>query len=165
MHVKNKYSVVGTKSVPKLTAAETKATLEMFQSGLGEANWASRHAKWECTFSTSVNGRLMLLAGEDALDSLTQEIQYMFATKYMGIRYRSDRYDQFTAKYDAAFDPDEKDGKSMGGYLVKLFGGLISWSAEKERNVAVSTTHSEYQAQTAVTKCVVTFASFYLRWV
>ena len=95
------------------------------------------------------------MAGEDALDSLTQEIQYMFATKYMGIRYRSDRYDQFTAKYDAAFDPDEKDGKSMGGYLVKLFGGLISWSAKKELNVAVSTTHSEYQAQTAVTKRVV----------
>jgi hypothetical protein len=79
----------------------------------------------------------------------------MFATKDQGIRYRSDGHDQLTSKYDAAFDPDEKDAKSMGGYMVKLFGGLISWSAKKEQNVAVSSTHSEYQTQTVVTKCVV----------
>ena len=38
MHTKNKYSVVGTESVPKPTEAQTKATLEIFQSGLGEVN-------------------------------------------------------------------------------------------------------------------------------
>ena len=98
----------------------------MFQSGLGKVNWASRHTKWECTFSTSVNERLMLMVGEAALESLTQEIQYMFATKDQGIRYRPDGHDQRTAKYDATFDPDEKDGNNMGGYMVKLFRGFIS---------------------------------------
>ena len=155
MNTIKKYSVVGTESVPKPSEAETKATLDMFQSGLGEVNWASRHSKWECTYSTSVNGRMMSVAGEAALESLTQEIQYMFETREQGIRYRSDGHDQLTAKYDAAFDPDAKDGKSMGGYLIKLFGGVISWSAKKERNVAVSSTHSEYQTQAAVTKTVV----------
>ena len=58
-----------------------------------------------------------------AVDSLTQEIPYMYLTRERGIRYRSDGFDQLTAKYDAAFGPDAKDGKSMGGYVVELFGG------------------------------------------
>ena len=40
------------------------------------------------------------------------KMKYMFETKARGIRYRSDGHDQRTTKYDAAFDPDEKDGKS-----------------------------------------------------
>jgi hypothetical protein len=69
----------------------------------------------------------MSVAGEAALESLTQEIQYMFATKEQGIRYRLDGHDQrLTTKYDAAFDPEKKDGKSMRGYIV-LYNKTVWW--------------------------------------
>jgi hypothetical protein len=157
MHTEKKYSVVGTESVPKPTENETRTTLDDYQSANGEILWAARQTKVECAYATSVNSRLMSVGGNAAMDSAMQCIHYMYSTRHRGIRFRSDECDQLTAKYDAALDPDVKDGKSMGGWSIKLFGGPISCLSKKMAHTAVSSTHAEYQIQASVTKSVVHF--------
>ena len=157
MHTEKKFSVAGTDSVPKPTENETRTTLDDYQSANGELLWAARQTKVECSYATSVNSRLMSVGGNAAMDSAMQCIHYMYSTRHRGIRFRSDGCDQLTAKYDAALDPDVKDGKSMGGWCIKLFGGPISCLSKKMAHTAVSSTHAEYQIQASVTKSVVHF--------
>lgn len=157
MNTELKYSVVGTESVPKPTENETMTTREDFMSINGECLWLSRQTRAECSYAEAQLSRLMSTAGNAAMEGAMKNLHYMYGTKDRGIRYRSDGHDQITAKYDAALDRDVKDGKSMGGWIIKLFGGAIAFFSKKMKHVAMSSTHAEYQIQASVTKSVVHF--------
>ena len=44
---------------------------------------------------------------------------------------------------DASFADNTVDRRSSQGYIVKLFGGLIAWRANKQETVTTSTTEAE----------------------
>ncbi len=47
---------------------------------------------------------------------------------------------------DADYAGDSRDRHSVTGHLYLLYGGLVSWSTQKQRCTALSTTESEYIA-------------------
>ena len=47
---------------------------------------------------------------------------------------------------DADWASDALDRKSISGYLFYFFGSLISWSAVKQKSIALSSTEAEYYA-------------------
>ena len=47
---------------------------------------------------------------------------------------------------DANWAEDKVDRKSNSGYILKLFGGSISWDCRKQTCVALSSTEAEYIA-------------------
>jgi hypothetical protein len=58
-------------------------------------------------------------------------------------------YGAFTRGYslmDADWATDQSDRKSVSGYLFYLYRSLISWSAVKQKTIALSSTEAEYMA-------------------
>jgi hypothetical protein len=53
---------------------------------------------------------------------------------------------------DASFADNTLDRKSSQGYIIKLFGGLIAWKANKQDTVTTSTTEAELLALSQVAK-------------
>lgn len=53
---------------------------------------------------------------------------------------------------DASFADNTLDRKSSQGYVIKLFGGLIAWKANKQDTVTTSTTEAELLALSQVAK-------------
>ncbi len=56
------------------------------------------------------------------------------------------------ALVDVDWASDERDHKSISGFGVFLYGGLISWSSMKQKSVSLSSTELEYMALTHVLK-------------
>jgi len=53
---------------------------------------------------------------------------------------------------DSDFAGDRSDRKSQGGYIFRLYGGLIDWQSKKQLLVATSTTEAEYVACSEATR-------------
>ncbi|SJL06876.1 uncharacterized protein ARMOST_10218 [Armillaria ostoyae] len=53
---------------------------------------------------------------------------------------------------DADWGTDKVNRKSFSGYAIFVYGGLVSWSASKQKSTALSSTESEYMALTHVMK-------------
>lgn len=53
---------------------------------------------------------------------------------------------------DSDWATDELDRKSVSGFLIFLYGGLISWFSVKQKTIALSSTKSEYMGLTHVMK-------------
>jgi hypothetical protein len=72
-------------------------------------------------------------------------LQYLNTTKDMELRLGGKQM-CLHAYSDADFVGDTEDRKSIGGYVVFLGEGAVSWSAKKQTMVTLSSTESEYIA-------------------
>jgi hypothetical protein len=70
-------------------------------------------------------------------------LQYLNTTRNSKLRLGGEQLCLHTYS-DADFAGDTEDRKSMGGYVVFLGEGAISWSSKKQSLVALSSTESEY---------------------
>jgi len=50
---------------------------------------------------------------------------------------------------DSDWGSDPVDGRSTSGVLIMLYGNPVTWSSEKQSNVALSTSEAEYMAITS----------------
>ena len=53
---------------------------------------------------------------------------------------------------DADWATNQSDRKSVSGYSIFTFSGLVSWSSSKQKATALSSTEAEYMAITHVSK-------------
>lgn len=80
----------------------------------------------------------------------------LYSTRFLSIRYAYQPGDQdptslFTAASDAAF-VDNPDRKSSEGFIFKLYGGPLDWTAKRQRSVSTSTTEAELLALSEAAK-------------
>jgi hypothetical protein len=92
--------------------------------------------------------RAHLLAAKGVLHYLIGTVDY--SLEY-GTRPSSDdpMFGAYTRGYlltNADWATDQSDWKSVSGYLFYLFCSLVSWSAVKQKTIALSSTESEYMA-------------------
>lgn len=90
-------------------------------------------------------------------------IQYLYFTRFLAIRYvlkQQDSTSIFTAASDAAF-ADNPDRKSSEGFLFKLYGGPLDWTAKKQRTVSTSTTEAELLALSEAAKQLIWWKRFF----
>lgn len=93
----------------------------------------------------------------DHMEAVDRVIQYLYSTRFLAIRYApadSDKQDPasiFTAASDAAF-ADNLDRKSSEGFLFKLYGGPLDWTAKKQKTISTSTTEAELLALSEAAK-------------
>jgi hypothetical protein len=75
-------------------------------------------------------------------------LQYLNTTRDWALRLGGEDI-CLHAYSDADFAGDSEDRKSVGGYVVLLGDGAMSWSSKKQPTVALSSTEAEYVALSA----------------
>lgn len=88
-----------------------------------------------------------------------QVIRYLIGTKDYKLKLGSksslsneEAENRLTVYSDANWANDPEDRKSTSGFLIKLFGGTISWSSKRQDIIALSSAESEYVALTEACK-------------
>ncbi|XP_019152218.1 PREDICTED: uncharacterized protein LOC109149050 [Ipomoea nil] len=77
---------------------------------------------------------------------LKRVLRYVKGTLHFGLFIRPSSSVAVHAFSDSDWAGDPADRKSTSGFAVFLGGNLISWSCQKQRTVARSTTEAEYKA-------------------
>ena len=80
-------------------------------------------------------------------------VAYLHSTEDYYMQYPTQQGELLLTGYcDSDWGSDKEDRRSTGGYVFMLNGTPVSWSARKQKTVALSSTEAEYMALTAATK-------------
>jgi hypothetical protein len=130
-----------------------------YRKRVGELLWISRVSRPDIAAAVA---RLATVAHNPSLkawEHTTYLIQYMHHTRHLGIVYSDNKSTYPYAFADVAFSPhygdDDDDYRSFEGYLVKMCGGPISWSARFQKLLALSSSEAEYYGLNSAAKAAV----------
>lgn len=98
----------------------------------------------DIAFAINVLSRHQINPTENEYSMLKRVFQYLKGTKELGLKYVG-RRSNLLAYSDASF-ADCIASISTCGYVIRLFGDTISWRANKQTYVALSTCQAEYVA-------------------
>jgi hypothetical protein len=74
-------------------------------------------------------------------------IKFVLDTKAKGLKIAPDAgKEMLTGICDASFAPDKNTRRSITGWMILLFGTLISWKSKMQKGVTISSTEAEYVA-------------------
>ena len=76
-------------------------------------------------------------------------VRYLHQTKDLGLKYPLGGKLELNGFSDAEFAGQHKDGKSIGGFTIRLGTGVLAASSKKQTVVALSTAAAEYYALSA----------------
>ena len=89
------------------------------------------------------------------LNAAKHILRYLAGTFYLGIIYRQQNKFELLGYADTDWGSDVKERVSISGYLLKLYGGLLTWACRKQKTVAGSSSEAEYVALSEAAKeCV-----------
>jgi hypothetical protein len=92
------------------------------------------------------------------MNAAKRVLRYLSGTRSLGVKYsgintvKSFSGIEIEGFSDADWANDRGDRKSISGWVVKLFGSVVSWSAKKQSTVSLSTCEAELYALCELTK-------------
>jgi hypothetical protein len=135
-----------------------KAFIHLYQQKVGSVLYAALITRPDIAFAAVKLSCFMNAPTTDHMEAVDRVIQYLFSTRFLAIRYShvatkatADTAAIFTAASDAAF-ADNSDRKSSEGFLFRLYGGPLDWTAKKQRTISTSTTEAELLALSEAAK-------------
>jgi hypothetical protein len=129
-------------------AKDEEVDKKLYLEYIGSLNWCSVASRPDISFAVSHLASFSSRPSKRHLTAARRVILYLKGTCTHGITYK--RGDPLLRGFaDADYANDKRDGKSISGWCFSFAGGLISWSAQKQRRVARSTMESEYYAAAA----------------
>uniref|UniRef100_A0A5B7BA83 Retrovirus-related Pol polyprotein from transposon TNT 1-94 n=1 Tax=Davidia involucrata TaxID=16924 RepID=A0A5B7BA83_DAVIN len=78
-------------------------------------------------------------------------LRYLQGTKKLGIKYMREKDNSLTGYTDSDWAGSLDDRKSTSGYVFFMGSNIISWSAIKQKTIALSSAEAEYIAATNAT--------------
>jgi hypothetical protein len=80
-------------------------------------------------------------------EKVKRVLRYLAATRNYGLTYRGNGEGTSIECYpDASLGMNDPHGESTSGYVIYLFGDLISWRTKKQSHVALSSAEAEFVA-------------------
>jgi hypothetical protein len=74
-------------------------------------------------------------------------VQFVLATREKGLKIAPDgSKEMLTCICDASYAPERNVRKSITGWIIMLFGVLISWKSRMQKSVTLSSSEAEYVA-------------------
>ncbi|KAI1680269.1 RVT-2 multi-domain protein [Pyrenophora tritici-repentis] len=152
----------------ELVAREGLATpgeINLYQRKIGSLLFAAVNTRPDVAFpdSATINrigmidsylvsrlARFLTNPGPLHQEAADRVLLYLESTKLLSLSFGGD--DQLVVASDASFADNTADRKSSQGYVIKLFGGLIAWRANKQDTITTSTTEAELLALSQVAK-------------
>ena len=73
-------------------------------------------------------------------------VRYLAGTIDIDITFKPGDIDRLQGYTNTFWNDNKETSRSTGGYLYKLFNGLVSWSSKQQKLIATSSAESEYIA-------------------
>src|SRR5436190_6528558 len=74
-------------------------------------------------------------------------LKYLYLTKDLKLKYsKNENTEILDCFVDSDWAGDNIDRKSTSGYVIRLFGNVVSWKSRKQASVTKASTFAEYVA-------------------
>ena len=101
----------------------------------------------DLAYAVSVVSRFMTNPGKEHWKAVQRIFRYLQSTSSMSL-YFGKNNDGVFGVVDSDYSKDINTRRSISGYVFTLGGCAISWKAQLQSTVALSTTEAEYMAVT-----------------
>jgi transposase InsO family protein len=145
----------------KYNGQASKAVIKLYQQKVGSVIYVAIITRPDVAFIAAKLSEFMQNPSPAHMQAIDRVILYLYRTRFLAICYiKKDFEDAVQASSDASF-ADNPDRRSSGGFLFKLFGGPIDWSAKKQKTVSTSTTEAELLALSEAAKQLLWWLRFF----
>jgi hypothetical protein len=127
----------------------TKGQIHEYQTKIGTLIWLMVSTRPDISFAVIKLAKHAKNPSDVHFQALKRVFRYLTGTKLLTISFHPSMQDAAVCGYcDADWaGPHSEKGLSTSGFLFKMAGGAISWTSKKQPCVALSTTESEYIAE------------------
>jgi hypothetical protein len=139
----------GIELLPR-TGFASPSEINLYQRKIGSLLYAAVTTRPDIAFATSRLARFLTNPGPEHQNAADRVLLYLLETRSQALQLGGG--DTLDVASDASFADNTLDRKSSQGYIIKLFGGLIAWKANKQDTVTTSTTEAELLALSQVAK-------------
>lgn len=113
---------------------------------IGSLMYAMLGTRPDLCYALSYLSRFQCCATESLWKALKRILRYIKGTIGLKLIYRKGVNVPLEGYTDADWAGDQGDRKSTSGYIMKVFGNIVSWSCNKQQCISLSSTESEYVA-------------------
>jgi hypothetical protein len=126
--------------------------INKYQRKIGSILFAAVTTRPDIAFAASRLARFLTNPSSEHHDAADRVILYLVHHRTLALKLGGEGEDTMIVASDASFADNTLDRKSSQGYIIKLYGGLIAWKANKQDTVTTSTTEAELLALSQVAK-------------
>ena len=142
------YSIAQSPSTPN-QAAKMKGI--PYNEAIGSVLWPAVVSRPDVAYAVGILSQFIQNPGPAHWEGLKRIINYLNTTKTYWLTYGGGDKEGVEGCCDADW-AGQKDWHSISGYAFILGNGVITWSSKKQHIIALSSTESEYIAQTHAAK-------------
>ncbi len=124
--------------------------VKMYQQIVGSLIYLSNSTRPDIAYAVSLLARSMHAPTEQDLIDAKRCLRYCKATRNLALNY-NDKNQEMIAYSDSSY-AEEKDYKSVGGYITLQAGAAITWKSTKQPIIAQSSMEAEYIAMAEAAK-------------
>ena len=117
-----------------------------FQKMLGSINYVMERTRPDVNYAVNVLSRKTNVANEEHYRYLQRVLRYLKGTRTTKLIYDSKEDAAPLEGYSDASWASEEDKKSTTGFVIRVYGNMVSFKSKKQSLVAVSTAEAEYIA-------------------
>jgi hypothetical protein len=141
----NPGSRLSTSMSPQNTAEVAEMRQYPYISIVGSLMYLALTTRPDIAYAAGVLARFNSNPGLPHWQAVKHVLRYLKGTVDHKLTYRpSDASEPFITYSDADHGGNPDNGRSTGGYVVKIGTGAVSWSSKLQTLVALSTTEAEY---------------------
>ncbi|CAJ2637310.1 unnamed protein product [Trifolium pratense] len=142
------HSKLSIKQCPQSKDERKKMESTPYASGVGSIMYGMVCSRPDLSYAISVVSRFMANPGQVHWQALKWVLRYLNGSLKGGLKYtRTDPgRDALEGYVDADYAGNIDTRKSLSGFVFTLFGTAVTWKANQQSVVALSTTQAEYIA-------------------
>lgn len=119
--------------------------INLYQQLVGSLIYLSNVTRPDLAYAVSHLARGMSKPTKNDWVNAKRVLRYLKGTQNLGLKYQKGNKEEVFGYSDASY-AEEKDRKSVGGYVFLQAGAAISWKSQKQNVVAQSSAEAEYIA-------------------
>ena len=127
-----------------------------YRNLIGELLYISTGTRPDIAFSVNYLSRYQNCYDSTHFKYALRVLKYLYKTKDLKLTYtHKNKIEQLDCMVDSDFAGDHVDRKSTTGFIIRVYGNVIYWKAQKQKIVTKNSTFAEYIALSdAVTEVI-----------
>jgi hypothetical protein len=130
-----------------------------YREAVGSLLYLATGTRPDISYAVSIVSQVLSKPTKRHWEIVKRIMRYLKGSAELGITYRHGHNPGVLSAYsDADYAGDTVTRRSTSGIVCQYMGGSISWSSQKQRSVALSTTEAEYIAASEAAKDIIWLA-------